>query len=123
MNAPRRTPPQWLDTSLPLSDRPRTQQCPRCRRPILRALVGNPCGLDVKADPYPLDIRAELAARLAGRFSYCLRLHPWLPARLVHRGPEHTASGRCTHIVVADHICDARGSSTPVTLPEHDQLF
>lgn len=105
MTAAKRNPPAWLDLSQPLNDKPRAQQCPRCHAPVLRALVGNPCGLDVRADPHPLNVRQELAARLAGRMTYCLRLHPYLPPRLINRSSEHIAGGRCTHHVVADHHC------------------
>ncbi|MFV8127495.1 hypothetical protein [Streptomyces syringium] len=104
-----------------MSDRPRARQCPRCQAPVLAALVGNPCGLNVRADPYPLSLAQELAARLDGRFSYCLRLHPFLPPRLITRGPEHIASGRCAHLVVADHHCT--GTAPAALSTELDSLF
>lgn len=107
MTGAKKPPPPWLDLSRPMSDKPRTANCPWCKAPILTALVGNPCGLNVRVDPVPLDLAAELRARLEGRFSYCLRLHRLLPPRLIRRGPEHIAAGRCTHLVVADHVCPA----------------
>lgn len=122
MTAPKRKPPAWLDLASPQTDKPRTQLCPWCRQPILRALVGNPAGLDVRADPFPLTPRQELAARLNGRTTYCLRLHRLLPARLIHRSPEHIRAGRCTHLVVADHHCiRTPPSAEPRTAT--DQLF
>lgn len=110
--AKRKPPPPWLDLSQPLNDKPRAQQCPRCQAPVLFALVGNPCGLNVRADPWPLNLRQELTARLAGRTSYCLRLHPFLPPRLLNRSALHIAAGHCAHTVVADHLC-ARPAAAP----------
>lgn len=115
--AKKKPPPPWLDLSQPLSDRPRAQQCSRCRAPILFALVGNPCGLNVRADPYPLNPAQELAARLQGRLTYCLRLHPYLPPRLLNRSALHIAGGNCTHVVVADHYC-----ARPATAPDFTAL-
>lgn len=107
MPSPRRKapPPAWLDLSQPLNDHVRTQRCPRCHAPTLRALVGNPCGLNVRADPKPLDIPAEIAMRLAGCSTYCLKVSRWAPPRLINREPTHIASGNCRHPVVADHQC------------------
>lgn len=98
-------PPPWLDLSTPLTDRARTQLCPRCRQPILRALVGHVAALDVRADPKALTPLEELRARLQGRTAYCLRINPALTPRLIDRSPEHIRSGRCRHLVVADHHC------------------
>lgn len=124
MTAARRTVPAWVDTSQPHSDKPRTQLCPRCQQPVLRALVGHVAALDVRADPQPLDAREELAARLQGRMTYCLRLHPHLPARLLNRGTEHIRAGRCTHLVIADHHCTrTTATEPPRTAPTTDRLF
>lgn len=120
------TPPPWLDLSQPLNDHPRTGQCARCGAPVLRALVGNPAGVNVAADPWPLDAAAELPARLAGRFTYCLRLHPFLPARITHRSPEHIAAGTCRHHVIADHQCTTPAAVQPhpaTQQPATDRLF
>lgn len=111
MPGAKRNPPAWIDTASPQNDKPRTGQCPRCRQPILRALVGHVAALQVRADPFPLNTQQELAARLQGRLTYCLRLHPVLPPRLLHRSPEHIRAGRCQHLVVADHQCPA--TATP----------
>lgn len=120
----KRNPPPWMDRSAPQSDRPLIQTCPRCRGPVLRALVGNPCGLGTRADPKALNPAEELAARIAGRFTYCLRLHPHLPPRLLTRGPEHIAGGNCTHLVLADHHCTRPPpTSTPPPTAEPDRLF
>ncbi|MFF3324926.1 hypothetical protein [Streptomyces sp. NPDC002889] len=122
--AKRKPPPSWLDFSSPMSDRPRTQLCPWCKAPILRALVGHVAAVQVRADPRPLDLQQELAARLQGRLTYCLRLHPLLRPRLLHRGPEHIRAGRCTHIVVADHQCTRTPApAEPASTTEPDHLF
>ena len=118
----KKPPPSWIDLSTPLTDRARTQLCPRCRQPILRALVGHVAALDTRADPKPLTPIEELAARLQGRWTYCLRTHPALPPRLLRRGPEHIRAGRCTHLVVADHYCTRK----PAPAEHHtatDRLF
>lgn len=121
---PRKPPPSWLDLSIPTSDRPRPQLCPWCRTPILRALVGAVAAVQVRADPKPLDLHQELAARLQGRFTYCLRLHHFLQPRLIHRGAEHIRAGRCTHIVVADHCCTRKpGQPETASTSEPDRLF
>ncbi|MEU4154800.1 hypothetical protein [Streptomyces antimycoticus] len=117
-------PPGWLDLSAPLTNKVRTQLCPRCRQPILRALVGHVAALDTRADPKPLTPLEELAARLQGRWTYCLRIHPALPPRLLNRSPEHIRAGRCTHLVVADHHCTRTPApADPHTAPEPDRLF
>lgn len=122
MNAAKRKPPGWLDTSQPLNDRARTQLCPRCRQPVLRALVGQTAALDVRADPYPLKPEQELAARLQGRTTYCLRMRPYSPARITDRSPEHIRAGRCPHLVIADHHCTRKPApAEPRTAT--DQLF
>jgi hypothetical protein len=104
----RRQPPPWVAERNPTTDRARSGSCPRCHQPILRALVGRVAALDIRADPVPLDLAAELAARLAGRHTYCLTNQPYLPARLLERGRLHIESGRCSHLVVADHRCPER---------------
>lgn len=119
-----RKPPAWLDLSQPLSDRPKLQHCGWCRSLILVALVGNPCGLTVRADPKPVDIDQELTARLAGRDTYCLRVHRHLELRLINRSPDHIAAGKCTHRVLAEHRCQQR-QRTPVPAGPHtdNRLF
>jgi hypothetical protein len=92
----------------PHSDRASIQRCPRCHATVIRALVGNPCGFDVRADPQPLDLQQELTARLAGQLTFCLVIRPWIEPRIRHRGPEHITSGRCTHTVIAEHQCPGR---------------
>lgn len=119
-----RKPPPWLDLSAPLTDRARTQLCPRCRQPVLRALVGHVAALDTRADPKALTPQEELTARLQGRITYCLRIHPALPPRLIRRGPEHIRSGRCRHLVVADHHCTRKPAPADHrTATEPDRLF
>lgn len=105
MTVAKKPPPPWLDLSVPRSDRARLQPCPRCRQPVIRALIGNPCGLDTRTDPTPLNPTAELRARLNGHQTYCLRIRPWAPTRLLTRSPEHITAGTCTHLVLAEHHC------------------
>lgn len=123
MSGPKRKPPAWLDVSAPLTDRARTQLCPRCRQPILRALVGHAAALDVRVDPRPLTLRQELEARLQGRTTYCLRIRAHIPARITHRGPEHIRSGRCTHLVVADHHCTRTPAPAEPRTAHDNRLF
>jgi hypothetical protein len=113
MSTAKKPPPPWLDISEPQSDRARIQRCPRCRHPVIRALVGRVAALDSRADPEPLDLRTELAARLAGRQTWCLRINRWGPPRLLDRGAEHIAAGRCDHTVVAAHLCRPRSAPPP----------
>jgi hypothetical protein len=119
-----KNPPPWLDLSTPLTDRARTQLCPRCRQPVLRALVGHVAALDVRADPKALSPLEELVARLQGRTTYCLRIHPALKPRLINRSPEHIRAGRCTHLVVADHHCTRKPAPAESrTATETNRLF
>lgn len=122
--ARRKPPPPWLDLSIPMSDRPRPQLCPWCGALILRALVGHVAAIQVRVDPKPLSPQQELAARIQGRFTYCLRLHPLLKPRLLHRGADHIRAGHCTHIVVADHYCTRKpGQPETASTSEPDRLF
>jgi hypothetical protein len=117
-------PPSWIDLSTPLTDRARTQLCPRCQQPVLRALVGHVAALDVRADPKALNALEELNARLQGRTTYCLRIHPALKPRLLLRSPEHIRAGRCTHLVVADHHCTRKPAPADHHTATHtDRLF
>lgn len=111
MTAPRKPPP-WLDLSEPRSDRAREQRCPRCKRPVIRALVGRVAALDVRADPTPLDPLAEIRARLDGRTTWCLVRRPHTEPRLWWRDVEHIRAGHCTHEVLADHRCPDRRPTT-----------
>jgi hypothetical protein len=98
-------PPAWLADRNPTSDRARVQKCPQCGQAVIRALVGRIAALDIRADPQPLDLASELAARLAGRLTFCLSIRPHLPPRLLDRHRWHIAAGTCTHTVVASHQC------------------
>lgn len=120
-----KNPPPWLDLSTPLTDRARIQLCPWCRQPVLRALVGHVAALSVRADPVPLNAEQEFAARLQGRWTYCLRIHPALKPRLIDRSPEHIRTGRCRHLVVADHHCTRKPApAEPRTATtDTDRLF
>ena len=117
-------PPPWLDLSAPLTDRPRIRLCAWCGQPVLRALVGHVAALDTRVDPKALNPLEELAARLQGRWTYCLRIHPVLKPRLIHRSPEHIRAGRCTHLVVADHHCTRKPApAEPHTADPTNRLF
>lgn len=105
---PPKKKPAWLADRNPTTDRARVENCRTCTRPVIRALVGHIGALDIRADPAPLDLAGELAARLAGRSTYCLSIRPHLPARLLERSRWHIAAGRCTHYVVAAHHCPGR---------------
>jgi hypothetical protein len=107
--SPTKKPPAWLADRNPTSDRARLQDCPKCKRPVIRALVGGRlAALDTRADPQPLDLAGELTARLAGRSTFCLSIRPHLVPRLLERHRWHIAAGTCTHIVVALHNCPNR---------------
>jgi hypothetical protein len=84
----------------------RHRPCPRCGADTLTARTPDRvAAVDVRADPTPLDPTGEILARLDGRLTWCLTGGGHVPARLRWRGTEHIAAGRCTHTVVADHVC------------------
>jgi hypothetical protein len=95
--------PAWVERDA-VDDKVRIRQC-RCGATVLRAWVGRTAALDIRADPRPVDLAEELAIRLAGGFTYCLSIRPYLPPRLLERHRWHIAGGRCTHTVVTDHHC------------------
>lgn len=103
-----------------VTTRARADRCPRCGR--LR-LTGLSEGLPFRVDPAPLTVRAELTARMAGRWSY------WLTAGTVaYRTPEKIAADaiRGRPIVFADHDCSAPPGVTdidPTFLPALGRLF
>jgi ribosomal protein S27AE len=84
----------------------RTRPCPRCGADTLTARTPDRvCAVDVRADPTPLDLTAEILARLDGRLTWCLTDGDHIPAHIRWRDRWHIAAGRCTHTVIADHHC------------------
>jgi hypothetical protein len=55
-----------------LTTRAQLDPCPRCRALTIRALDAPIAAIDTRLDPVPLDVAAELAARLQGRWTYDL---------------------------------------------------
>jgi len=113
----RRRPP-WVDIE-PRNNVLRVEPCPTCRRTVLRALVD---GCDIRADPVPLDIHAELAAKLARRWTFDVR-RTWVGStttRLHLRYPHHMANR--DHPIVAAHHCPGPAPPPPDE-PEPDRLF
>ncbi|MCG6499427.1 hypothetical protein [Kitasatospora sp. A2-31] len=106
--------PAWLADRNPTSDRARVEQCRTCQQPVIRALVGRIGAIDIRVDPAPVGHVEEIAARLAGRWTYCLQIRPHLPARLLDRHQWHIAGGRCTHLVLAQHDCPGRRPAGPI---------
>lgn len=88
----------------------RYQLCRGCGRHVLRALAG---GLDIRADPENLDLKNELAARLAGRATYDIHAFG-LPRRMYFewRSIDRIRAPR-KYLVVADHACPAGNKDVP----------
>ena len=85
-----------------LSTRPQLASCPRCGAAILRAMTAPPMAWEVRADPVPLDLAAEILALLAGRYTYDLAtfaMRPELiwrdPCRILRRDWPVLATHRC----------------------------
>lgn len=111
------TPPRWLADRIATSNEARTSRCPMCRQPVIRAFVE---GRDVRADPAPLDVAAELLVKLAGEWTFDLvRTWPGAAiARLCLRYPHHLTRRR--YPVLGIHRCP--GPAPPE--PQHDdRLF
>lgn len=77
-----------------------TEPCTGCRRHILIAIDG---GLIVYADLTPLDIPAEIAARLTGRGVYDITRIGG-KTHLITRDIFRVRAGR-EHPVIGDHVC------------------
>jgi hypothetical protein len=106
MTAPRRPKPTAADHAQASAETVRTRPCPRCGTDTLTARTPDRvCAVDVRADPTPLDATAEILALLAGRSTWCLTGGDHAPARIRYRNRWHAAGGRCTHTVIADHVC------------------
>lgn len=50
--------------------------CPSCRQPVLTGVDADMVGIPVTVDPTPLTPQEELAATMAGRTTYSLRISP-----------------------------------------------
>ncbi|MFD9368807.1 hypothetical protein ACFWA6_14035 [Streptomyces sp. NPDC060020] len=77
--------------------------CPRCGASVLTAWAGRTAAVHVIADSEPIDLAAEIQARLEGRLTWRLITSTLGVRRIVWRDPltvPHTA-----HPVVRDHRC------------------
>ncbi|MEV7470430.1 hypothetical protein AB0O20_28595 [Streptomyces kronopolitis] len=89
-----------------------TTQCPNCRAPIIRQLVGNRAALTVTADLTPLTPTEQANTRTPNRLIWCLhQAGPHTPARLRWIGSLHPA--RCPHKHVAEHTCTGPHPAAP----------
>ncbi|MFD0358269.1 hypothetical protein ACFVHW_31750 [Streptomyces sp. NPDC127110] len=77
--------------------------CPRCGAPILTAWAGRTAALHVTADAEPIDLAAEIQARLEGRLTWRLITSSLGVRRIVWREP--LAVPHSKHPVVRDHRC------------------
>lgn len=78
-----------------------TAPCTGCRRHILIAIDG---GLTIYADPDPLGIPAEIAARLTGRGIYDTVRNPGGKTHLISRDIFRVKAAR-EYPVIGDHAC------------------
>lgn len=83
------------------SDHVKHGTCPRCGANILRARAGRIAALDVVADPTPVDLPAEILARLDGRLTWRLATTALGVQRILWRDPTVPT----TDPVIADHTC------------------
>lgn len=107
MTARRRHPVNpGIAAKLALSaDHAKPGACPRCGAAVLTARAGRVAALDVVADPEPVDVTAEILARLAGRLTWYLVTTALGQQRIVWRHPIHAGPGPPLHPVIADHEC------------------
>lgn len=91
MTARRRHPVNpGIAAKLALSaDHAKPGACPRCGAAVLTARAGRVAALDVVADPEPVDVTAEILARLAGRLTWYLVTTALGQQRIVWRHPIH----------------------------------
>ncbi len=62
--------PRWIPERI--STTARFEPCPKCHALTIRALDNPVAGIDTRLDPTPLDLVAELQARISGRWTYDL---------------------------------------------------
>lgn len=87
------------------SDHVKQGTCPRCHAPVLRARAGRVAALDVIADPEPIDLTAEILARLEGRLTWHLTTSALGIQQITWRDQFHIRAGPAKHPVIADHTC------------------
>ena len=106
------TRPRWLPEQP--TRRARLTTCPRCHAAVIRALDAPVAALDVRLDPVPLDIRAELAALISGRLTYDL-----IPAgfgqEIEYR--DEMRIRKRNYPVLAEHQCPGPIPATAVRRP------
>ncbi|MGW6566474.1 hypothetical protein [Streptomyces sp. NPDC054975] len=68
---------------------------------MLTARAGRVAALDVIADPEPVDLAAEILARLDGRLTWRLITTALGVQRIAWRDPQFPSA----HPVIADHTC------------------
>ncbi|MFF8901705.1 hypothetical protein ACF082_29970 [Streptomyces lydicus] len=98
-----------------------TTQCPACRAPILRQLVGHRAALTVTADLTPLTPAEQATARTPNRLIWCLVQRPHTPARLRWIDPTHPAD--CPQPHVAEHTCTGPRPTAAVPPQPANTLF
>lgn len=75
----------------------------RCGAPILTAWAGRTAAIHVTADAQPIDLTAEIRARLDGRLTWRLLVSTLGVRRIVWRDPTTVPHHR--HLVLRDHRC------------------
>lgn len=80
--------------------------CPRCGAAVLTAWAGRTAALYVTADPAPVDLAAEIQARIEGRLTWRLLVTSLGVRRIVWRDPLTVPHGK--HPVLRDHRCPPR---------------
>jgi hypothetical protein len=75
--------------------------CTACQQRLILAIDG---GLTIAADPAPLSVNEEIAARLTKRGVYDLVKIPGSKTWLIHRDIFRVKAGR-TYPVLGDHAC------------------
>ena len=86
------------------------EPCPTCGRPTLLGRPADNVSWDVRCDPEPLDKLGEVLALLAGRDTFCLRLHGFTRVAIDERSlfaRVLSPAGKCDVDVVVEHRCDS----------------
>lgn len=85
----------------------RRTACPRCRRPVLRQLVGRRAALDVTADADLMPPAAAASLTGPNRLAWCARRSG---AEVDLRWVLSSHPATCPHPHVIDHACTARAA-------------